>query len=80
VDVPYFLAVLEGGQILDKKIYPAHIVFPANTDQVTWNSEGVHMVFPVSATKSGAAYTVLAGFQLTPDELAVNRRLGVGHP
>jgi hypothetical protein len=80
VDVPYFLAVLEGGQILDKKVYPAHIVFPPNTDQVTWNSEGVQMLFPVSGTKSGAAYTVLAGFQLTPDELAVNRRLGVGHP
>jgi hypothetical protein len=38
------------------------------------------MVFPVSPTKSGAAYTVLAGFQLTPDELAYNRRHGVGTP
>jgi hypothetical protein len=80
VDVPFFLAATEGGRILDKKIYPAHIVFPANIDQVTWNAEGVRMVFPVSPTKSAAAYTVLAGFQLTPDELAVNRRLGVGHP
>jgi hypothetical protein len=39
----------------------------------------VHMVFPINPTKSGAAYTVLAGFQLTEDELAVNRRKGVGH-
>jgi hypothetical protein len=80
VDVPYFLAVTEDGRILDKKIYPAHLVFPPNVDQITWNSDGVRMVFPVSATKSAAVYTVLAGFQLTADELAVNRRLRVGQP
>ena len=78
VDVPFFLAVTEGGQILDKKVFQTHIVFPANTDTVTLTSQLVHMVFPISSTKSGAAYTVLAGFQLTEDELAVNRRKGVG--
>lgn len=80
VDVPYFLAATEGDRILDKKIYIAHVVFPANIDQLTWNAEPAHMVFPVSPTKSAASYTVLAGFQLTPDELAVNRRLGTGRP
>ena len=80
VDVPYFVAVTEGGRILDKKVYFGHVVFPANIDQVTVTSEATHMVFPVSPTKSAAAYTVLAGFQLTPDELALNRRLGVGRP
>ena len=80
IDVPYFLAATEGGRILDKKIYPAHIVFPANVDQVTWTADPVHMVFPVSPTKSGAAYTVLAGFQLTEQELAFNRRHRAGQP
>ena len=80
VDVPYFLAATEGGRILDKKIYPAHVVFPPNVDQVTWTADPVPMVFPVSPTKSGAAYTVLAGFQLTEQELALNRRNHVGQP
>ncbi len=73
VDVPFFLAVTEGDRILDKKVYQTSIAFPPNVDQVTMSSQMVHMVFPVSPTKTGAAYTVLAGFQLTPDELAVNR-------
>lgn len=77
-DVPTFLAVTEGGRILDKKVFTTHVVFPPNTDTVTLTSQLVHMVFPISPTKSGAAYTVLAGFQLTEDELAVNRRKGVG--
>ena len=70
----------EGGRVLDKKVYVMRVIFPENVDQVALTSEGVHMVFPVSATKSGAAYTVLAGFQLTEQELAFNRRKGVGHP
>jgi hypothetical protein len=79
-DVPFFLAITEGDQIFAKKIYQMHVVFPPNIDQVTLTSEPVHMVFPVSPTKSGAAYTVLAGFQLTEQELAYNRRHGVAQP
>ena len=32
------------------------------------------MLLPVTSTKSGAAYTILAGFQLTPDQMAQTRR------
>jgi hypothetical protein len=78
--VQYFLAVTENGNILDKQVYQSPVVFPPNIDQQTLTSPSVHMVFPVSPTKSGAAYTVLGGFQLTPDELAYNRRHGVGTP
>jgi hypothetical protein len=80
VDVPFFLAATEGGRVLDKKIYVMRVIFPENVDQVALTSDGVHMVFPVSTTKSGAAYTVLAGFQLTEQELAFNRRKGISHP
>ena len=31
-------------------------------------------LLPVTATKSGAAYTILAGFQLTPDQMTQTRR------
>jgi hypothetical protein len=75
-DVPLFLAVVENGQILDKRVMQGHFVFPEGLDQITWTGDPVHMVFPISAAKTGAAYTVLAGFQLTPEELAVNRAHG----
>jgi hypothetical protein len=72
-DVPLFLAVAEGDRILDKQVFPQHFVFPNGLDQVTWSSNPIHLVFPITASKTGAAYTVLAGFQLTPAELALNR-------
>jgi hypothetical protein len=79
-DVPFFVAITAGDQIFTKKVYTAHVVFTANVDQATWNTDPIHMVFPISPTKSGAAYTVLAGFQLTEQELAFNRRHGGGRP
>lgn len=72
-DVPLFIAVTEGNKILEKRVFTPHLVFPVGLDQVTWNSDPIHMVFPVSPTKTGAAYTVIAGFQLTREELAFNR-------
>jgi hypothetical protein len=48
-------------------------VFPSNVDRVTLTS-GENLLLPVTATKSGAAYTILAGFQLTPDQMTQTRR------
>ena len=69
-DVPLFLAVTEGETILDKRIYRMHVVFPSNIESVTLTPGEANLTLPVSQSKSGAAYTILAGFQLTPDELA----------
>jgi hypothetical protein len=73
-DVSVFLAITEGGAILDKHIYPLHVTFPPNIDRLVLNSSEQSVTLPVTATKSGAAYTIIAGFQLTPDELEQNRR------
>ncbi len=72
-DVLYFVAVVDNGTILDKHLYSTHITFPPNVDRTAWSSDDVDLVLPVSPSKSAAAYTILVGFQLTPDELAVNR-------
>jgi hypothetical protein len=76
VDVPVFLAVLLGDNVRDKKIFPVHVVFPPNVDRLSLSSGNIHMDLPVSAETSGASYRVIAGFQLTPDELAANRHTG----
>ncbi len=73
-DVPVFLAVVEGETIRDKRVFQVHLAFPPNVDRITITSPPVDLALPVSAQKTGAAYGVIAGFQLTPAELAANRK------
>ncbi|MDR3530188.1 MAG: hypothetical protein P4L90_06515 [Rhodopila sp.] len=73
-DVPVFLAVTEGETVRDKRVFPVHVVFPPNVDRLTMTSPAIDLDLPVSATVSGASYGIIAGFQLSPDELAANRR------
>jgi hypothetical protein len=72
VNVPIYVAVTEGDRILDKHVYTVSATFPSNVDRVTISTPNVLMVLPVSPSKTAAAYSVLAGFQLTPGELANN--------
>ncbi len=67
--VPIFVAVAEGDNILDKHTYLMHASFPSNIDRVTLTPGELDLTLPISATKSGAAYTLLAGFQLSPEQL-----------
>jgi hypothetical protein len=63
--VPLFIAVVEGRTILDKNTYSMHVAFPSNVDHTIVSPGAASFSLPVSATKSGADYTLLAGFQLT---------------
>lgn len=72
VDVSVFLAVTEGQTVRDKQVLPVHIIFPPNVDRMTFTSGDIDMDLPVSAEKSGAAYEIISGFQLSPDELKAN--------
>lgn len=77
-DLPVFLAVTEGDAVRDKKVFPVHLAFPPNVDRLTITSPEIDMDLPISSDKTGAAYSIIAGFQLTPDELAANWRAGGG--
>jgi hypothetical protein len=72
-DVPVFLAVTEGETVRDKQVFPVHVVFPPNVDRLTMSSPEIDMGLPVTRSKNGASYGIIAGFQLTPEELAANR-------
>jgi hypothetical protein len=76
-DVPVFLAVTEGDTVRDKKVFPLHVAFPPNVEQLTFTSPEIDLALPVSSDKSGAVYGIIAGFQLSPDELAANREAAV---
>ena len=74
IDVPVFVAVTEGGSIVDKHVYLVHVAFPSNVDRITLTPGGINLLLPVTSEKTGAAYTIVAGFQLSPDQIARNRR------
>jgi hypothetical protein len=76
-DVAYFVAVAQGDTILDKRTFVLPIGFARNVEQIRLTGDPVNIVLPVDAKTSGAAYRILVGFQLTPQELAFNRSRGV---
>jgi hypothetical protein len=68
-DVPVFVAVTDGDKILDKYVYLMHAAFPSNVDRVTLTPGDTSIVLPVTTERSGAAYTVVTGFQLPSNQL-----------
>lgn len=72
--VSFFVAVSQGDQVLDKQVYTIEAAFPENTDRLRLTGDSVTLRLPVSKTIRADSYQVTAGFQLTPAELAANRR------
>ena len=67
-NVSYFVAVVEGDQILDKKVMSNQVAFPPNLDRIYLTSDPVDMRLPIGPNKTGAVYTVVAGLQYTAAE------------
>jgi len=76
VDIPYFIAVTEAGQIIDKRNFIAHVEFPSNVSRVPFMGPEIDLSVAVTPEKNASAYKIFVGFSLTPDEVAYNRRTG----
>lgn len=74
----YFVALTHGETILAKQVYPIQVTFPPNTDHIRLRGTGdeVQVRVPNTGKEGAAAYRVIVGFELTPQELATNRRRG----
>ena len=71
---PFFVAITsDNGDILAKEIFAASLTYPAGADSQTY-TERLRQVIPIDNRDRGANYKVLVGFQLTPDQLAYNRK------
>jgi hypothetical protein len=73
ISVPAFIAITEGDTVLDKVTFNLAIEFQRNVDTTTAMSREVRMEIPITPQKSGAAYGIVGGFQLTPEEVAAWR-------
>lgn len=72
--LPVFIAVTDAGTIYDKKLFSLPVQFAQNVDTVRATGQEIRMEIPVSPQKSAAAFGIIAGFQLTPQEIAAWRR------
>jgi len=75
-ELAYFVAVLDGDRILDKQVFPLRAEFPANADRLRLTGDDVELRLKVKPDKTAAAYRIQVGFQLTPEELELNRQRG----
>ena len=74
IALPVFVAITDAGAINDKSLFWLPVQFAPNVDSARATSQEVRMEIPVTPQKSAAAYGIVAGFQLTPEEIAIWRR------
>lgn len=74
IDVPYGLGVLRNGQVQDVARYSQHVIFPPNVNTVEVAGQEIAMKLPTGKAVSGTSYHLYFWLQLTPAELAANRR------
>ncbi|WP_232478721.1 hypothetical protein [Roseomonas rosulenta] len=77
VTLPWFIAVTDAGdgQIIERRDYVTPVVFEGNANRVRVASTPVLFSFPAEE-RLVENHNVRLSFQLTPEELAVNRRRG----
>ena len=75
-DVTYFVSVAKGETILDKRDYTLRVEFNRNADKLRLTGEQIDLNLPTPGKVTAAGYDIRVGFQLTPQELAFNRRRG----
>lgn len=73
-DIPYGLGVVQGGNIRDAARYVQHVVFPPNVNTVQLNGQEIQLKLPTPKGVTGPSYHLYFWLQLTPEELAANRR------
>lgn len=78
VVLPWFVAVTDNrtGEILNRIRFQDTLVFGTNETRAQGVSEEVRITLPVSQERRANDYGVIVSFELTPDQLELNRRRG----
>ena len=76
VTVPVMIGVTEGEAVLDRKAVVLAGQFRTNSDLTQLTSDEINLDFPVTAQKDASVYRIYVGFDLTPEQLALNRKRG----
>jgi hypothetical protein len=77
LDLPWFVAVVApGDQVLSRQRFVERITFGRNETRTTGKSEPVSLSLPVGEDRRASDYRILVSFELTAEDLALNRRRG----
>jgi hypothetical protein len=74
--VPYFVAVIANGQVIEKKIFELNLPFSGSDRQVFVKETIARIDIPIASGKQAEDYSVTIGFQLTEEQVAYNRTAG----
>jgi len=75
-EVPYFVAVMNGDAVLDRREFVLAGNFQANVDTLHATGGELELRFPGAGDRGASQYKIIVSLQLTEDELAYNRRAG----
>jgi hypothetical protein len=71
--VPYMIAVVKDGEVLDKKVFAIDAQFSANTGTVALATPPVELVLPTPKGVSSGDYRIVGGLNLSPAQAQANR-------
>lgn len=72
--VPYFVAVMQGSQVLAKEVYSLEIPFSGSARTVGVEERINRVDIPIGKGWASDDYEVMLGFQLTHDQVDYNRQ------
>jgi len=73
-EFPFFVAVADKSKnILNKKVFLSPIEIPTGRRRAAVQEEMVQRI-PLPSGRSGRDYTIIVGFQLTPEQFAFNQK------
>jgi hypothetical protein len=78
LELPWFVAVTADNdtRVLDRQAYATRVSFPPNVARAQATAQPVRLVLPLGNGTRAEDYVVRLSFQLTQEELALNRRRG----
>lgn len=76
-DLPWFVVLTDAEEeVLARVAATTRVAFPPNVPRTQAAGQPVQLDLPLGGARRAADYTVRVAFQLTPEELALNRRRG----
>ena len=78
--LPYLIAVINPqGEIISKDVFAISLTYKKGETKQVYN-DLIEQIIPLPQGASAADYKVLVGFQLSPEELAYNRKISAKSP
>ena len=76
-DLPWFVAVVgPGEEVLQRRSFVERMAFNRGETRATGEGAPVRLSLPVGEERRATDYRVFVSFELTPEDVAVNRRRG----